>query len=60
VIVEEYSDEWRPAAVTVAPQAGETGAGRVAVAARDRWWLFALAIAAFAGEWAWRRRQGLP
>jgi hypothetical protein len=60
VIVEEYSDEWRPAAMTLAPQAGETGAGRVAVAARDRWWLFALAIAAFAGEWVWRRRQGLP
>jgi hypothetical protein len=60
VIVEEYSDEWRPAAVTVAPQAGETGAGRVAVAARDWWWLFALAIAAFVGEWVWRRRQGLP
>lgn len=60
VIVEEYSDEWRPAAVTVAPQVGESGVGRVAVAARDRWWLFALAIAAFAGEWAWRRRQGLP
>jgi hypothetical protein len=60
VIVEEYSDEWRPAAVTVAPQAGESSVGRVAVAARDQWWWFALAIAAFAGEWAWRRRQGLP
>jgi len=60
VIVEEYADEWRPAAVTVAPQVGESGVGRVTVAARDGWWLFALAIAAFAGEWAWRRRQGLP
>jgi hypothetical protein len=60
VIVEEFSDEWRPGAVTVAPQAGGADAGRVAVAARDRWWWFALAIAAFAGEWAWRRRQGLP
>jgi len=30
------------------------------VALRDRWWLFVLAIAAFATEWAWRRRQGLP
>jgi len=60
VIVEEYSDEWRPAAVTLPPQAGESGAGRVVVAARDRWWWFALAIAAFAAEWAWRRRQGLP
>ncbi|HEY7686352.1 MAG TPA: hypothetical protein VH833_09645 [Gemmatimonadales bacterium] len=60
VIVEEYSDEWRPGAVTVASQDGDADAGRVAVAARDRWWWFALAIAAFAGEWAWRRRQGLP
>jgi len=30
------------------------------VGLRDRWWLFAIAIAAFAAEWAWRRRQGLP
>jgi len=36
-------------------------AGRVArIGLRDRWWLFAIAIAAFAAEWAWRRRQGLP
>ena len=30
------------------------------VALRERWWLFFAAIALFAAEWAWRRRQGLP
>jgi len=62
VVVDTYSDEWRPAPVVVPPKAGASeGGGRLAgVALRDRWWLFVLAIAAFAGEWAWRRRQGLP
>ena len=62
VVVDTASDEWRPAPVVVAAHAGASaGEGRVAgVALRDRWWLFVLAIAAFAGEWAWRRRQGLP
>ena len=62
VVVDTYSDEWRPAPAVVAPHAGASaGEGRLAgVALRDRWWLFVLAIAAFAGEWAWRRRQGLP
>jgi hypothetical protein len=60
VAVEEYSDEWRPAASVLAAQAGFP-AGRVArLGLRDHWWLFAVAIAAFAAEWAWRRRQGLP
>jgi len=61
-VVDTYSDEWRPAPVVVAAHAGASaGEGRLAgVALRDRWWLFVLAIAAFAGEWAWRRRQGLP
>jgi len=60
VVVEEYSDEWRPAAPVLAAQEG-IPAGRVArIGLRDRWWLFAIAIAAFAAEWAWRRRQGLP
>jgi len=60
VAVDIYSDEWRPAPAVVAPQAGAAGTRLGSVALRDRWWLFVLAIAAFAAEWAWRRRQGLP
>ena len=60
VAVEEYSDEWRPAAPVLAAQAGAPAGRVVRIGMRDRWWLFAIAIAAFAAEWAWRRRQGLP
>jgi len=60
VAVETYSDEWRPAAPTLVAHAGAPASALETVSARDRWWLFALAIAAFAAEWAWRRRQGLP
>jgi hypothetical protein len=60
VAAEVYSDEWRSSAPVLAPQTGAP-AGRVAqIGMRDRWWLFAIAIAALAAEWAWRRRQGLP
>ena len=60
VAVDTNSDEWRPAAALLMAQPGEPGGRLVSVALRDRWWLFALAIGAFAAEWAWRRRQGLP
>jgi len=60
VAVEQYSDEWRPTPAVLASQPGEAGDVRRDVGARDLWWLYALAIAAFAAEWAWRRRQGLP
>jgi hypothetical protein len=60
VAVETYSDEWRPAAVRLAPQAGTSGAARERRGPRDTWWVFVLAIAAFAAEWYWRRREGLP
>jgi len=60
VAVETYSDEWRPLPPALASQPGLGGARRESLALRDRWWLFAIAIAAFAAEWAWRRRQGLP
>jgi hypothetical protein len=60
VVVEEYSDEWRPAAPLLTAQAGIAAGGVARIGLRDRWWLFAIAIAAFAAEWAWRRRQGLP
>jgi hypothetical protein len=60
VAVDSNSDEWRPAPAVLTSQPGDPAARLVSVALRDRWWLFALAIAAFAAEWAWRRRQGLP
>ena len=60
VVVEQYSDEWRPGPVTVVAQPGDPSGGRIVTEARERWWLFAIALAAFAAEWAWRRRQGLP
>ncbi|PYP72041.1 MAG: hypothetical protein DMD41_10390 [Gemmatimonadetes bacterium] len=60
VAIEEYSDEWRPSAPTLRAQTGVTAARRVSQGLRDRWWLFVVAIVAFVGEWAWRRRQGLP
>jgi hypothetical protein len=60
VAVETYSDEWRPAPMRLAPQAGTSAAARERRGPRDTWWVFALAIAAFAAEWYWRRREGLP
>ena len=60
VAVELYSDEWRPGAALLASQPGGPGTPRERVALRDRWWLFALAIALFATEWGWRRRTGRP
>lgn len=60
VIVDTYSDEWRPTASVLSSQPGAPDARLVSVALRERWWLFVVAIAAFAAEWAWRRRQGLP
>jgi hypothetical protein len=60
VAVEAYSDEWRPAAVRLAPQPGMSGGPRDRRGPRDTWWVFAFAIAAFAAEWYWRRREGLP
>jgi hypothetical protein len=60
VAVDTYSDEWRPAAPVLAPQPGSPSGRLTGVGLRDRWWLFVVAIAAFAAEWAWRRREGLP
>lgn len=60
VVVEDYSDEWRPRAPTLAAQPGAPQGRFASVGLRDRWWLFVIAIAAFAAEWTWRRRQGLP
>jgi hypothetical protein len=60
VVVETWSAEWQPTRPALAAQAGTGSEQTQTVAMRDRWWLYALAIGAFAAEWAWRRRQGLP
>jgi hypothetical protein len=60
VAVETYSDEWLPRTPSLGSQPGEATARLASVGLRDRWWLFVIAIAALATEWALRRRQGLP
>jgi hypothetical protein len=60
VAVETYSDEFLPRTPSLTAQPGEAAARLAAVGLRDRWWLFVIAIAALAMEWALRRRQGLP
>ena len=60
VVVETYSDEWRPTPPSLTSQPGSIGEESSVARWRERWWLFVLAIAAFTGEWVWRRRQGLP
>jgi len=60
VAVDTDSDEWRPAVPVLASHPGMPGERLTSAALRDRWWLFVVAIAAFAAEWAWRRREGLP
>ncbi|MGE5801219.1 MAG: hypothetical protein ACM358_03095 [Gemmatimonadota bacterium] len=60
IAVETYSDEWLPRAPSLQAQPGEATARIASTGLRDRWWLFVIAIAALATEWALRRRQGLP
>ncbi len=58
--VEQYSPEFHPGAVaTITPDADGAFA-LLEQYARERWWLFLVAIAALASEWAWRQRRGLP
>jgi hypothetical protein len=59
VVVEEYSDEFVARPVSV-PAGVALGEARRRVGARDTWWIFALALGALIGEWAWRTRRGLP
>ena len=60
VAIETYSDEWLPHAPALRAQPGEATSRFASIGLRDRWWLFLIAIAALATEWALRRRQGLP
>jgi hypothetical protein len=60
VAAEEYSDEWRWARPVLTPHAGAAVGRTGAVRLRERWWLFGVAVAALAVEWALRRRAGMP
>jgi hypothetical protein len=60
VAVDTASPEWPPRPPVIRAQAGRAAARKDTVTARDRGGLFALALMAFAAEWAWRRRAGLP
>ncbi len=60
VVVEAYSDEWRPSAPVLSSQPGLSIRPTAERDWRNRWWLFGVAMLAFTGEWVWRRRQGLP
>jgi hypothetical protein len=60
LVVEEYSDEFRSRAVTATPAPGSGGFLSTFRHARERVWLFALALAALVAEWTWRLRRGLP
>lgn len=59
VVVDRNSGEWHGAPV-LRSQSGRPAAERMVTDWREHGWLFALAVAAFAGAWIWRRRLGLP
>jgi len=59
VAVEEYSDEWFPQPVALKAAEGAPAVSERRQGVRERWWLFALAVLAFSGEWVVRRRMGL-
>lgn len=60
VAVDTASPEWPPQVPVLGPQPGRVTERTTTVSARDRSALFGLALLAFAAEWAWRRRAGLP
>ena len=59
VAVEVFSDELLPRPVRLAAQAGERPLAERRAPARERLWLFGIAVLALAGEWLARRRLGL-
>jgi hypothetical protein len=59
-VVEEYSDEYHPRGVTLGAGLGESRLHLMMRRAREAWWLFLIAMAAFITEWGWRQRRGLP
>ena len=59
IAVESYSDELLPRPVALVAREARAPAPVARTAVRDWVWLFALAVAALAVEWVWRRRMGL-
>ena len=59
-VVEPYSAEFAPGPVTAPFGAGSVAGFAEIRLLRQQWWVFLLALAALAGEWAWRQRRGLP
>lgn len=60
VAVEPWSREWLPRPPVVQDrEPSRSGSGGLPRGSRDRLWLFALVLAAFATEWGVRRRRGL-
>ncbi len=59
VAVETYSDELLPHPVVLAAHEARSPATRGRRSARDWPWLFAVCVAALAGEWLARRRLGM-
>ncbi len=60
VVVEPYSDEFHASPVVGSEADRRAGFILSERFVRQRWWLFAIAILAFAAEWGWRLRRGLP
>jgi len=60
IVVEEYSEELRPRTVAVGVGGEAVGTRLVETFARQKWWLFVIVVVAFAAEWGWRYRKGLP
>jgi hypothetical protein len=58
--VEPYSDEFRVRQVNFRESGEREAFSVVELRPRDLWWIFALVIVLFLGEWAWRLSRGLP
>lgn len=58
-LVESWSPEWFPAPITLQQRDQAPPLPAHQRAMRDLWWLYALGVLAFCGEWAVRRRRGL-